>query len=187
MSLLYHEVRSEPFAQAPHFREDFFACRTARRDELRELTGALLCADGPVTTPVESTLLAEHRRGHGARYDALNRGRLDTGRLRRNACRAAPAQGRPRPARPGRGRGNWLRPDAPTSADRLFCHTCGRGRDQHLMIPGRPRLLQSITRTARPRRGQRTVTAVVRTPGWTTHPDNGRAVRPRPIAGRARR
>jgi len=34
--------------------------------------------------------------------------------------------------------GNRLRPDAPTSADRLFCHTYGRGRDRHLMIPGRP-------------------------------------------------
>lgn len=33
---------------------------------------------------------------------------------------------------------NWLRPDAPSSADRLFCHTYGRGRDQHLMIPGWP-------------------------------------------------
>lgn len=83
MRLVHHEVRREPFAEASHFRKDFFACPTARRDELLELTDALLCADGPVTTPVESTLLAEHRRGHGARYDALNRGRLDTGRLRR--------------------------------------------------------------------------------------------------------
>lgn len=33
---------------------------------------------------------------------------------------------------------NWLRPDAECSAERLFCHTYGRGRDQHLMIPGRP-------------------------------------------------
>ncbi|GGS17285.1 hypothetical protein Snoj_31900 [Streptomyces nojiriensis] len=33
---------------------------------------------------------------------------------------------------------NWLRPDAECSADRLFCHTFGRGRDQHLMIPGWP-------------------------------------------------
>lgn len=33
---------------------------------------------------------------------------------------------------------NWLRPDAECSADRLFCHTFGRSRDQHLMIPGWP-------------------------------------------------
>jgi hypothetical protein len=39
---------------------------------LLELTDALLCADGPVTTPVDLTLTAEHLRGHGAMYEALN-------------------------------------------------------------------------------------------------------------------
>ncbi len=43
---------------------------------------ALLCADGPVTSPVDLTLVAEHRRGHGAMYDALNRGIVDVPRLR---------------------------------------------------------------------------------------------------------
>ncbi len=33
---------------------------------------------------------------------------------------------------------NWLRPNAQCSAKRLFFHTYGRGRDQHLMIPGWP-------------------------------------------------
>ncbi|MER6170829.1 hypothetical protein [Streptosporangium sp. NPDC001681] len=32
----------------------------------------------------------------------------------------------------------WLRPDAPTSPQRLFCHTYGRRRSDHQMIPGRP-------------------------------------------------
>jgi hypothetical protein len=44
---------------------------TARADELFELTDAVLCADGPVTSRVELTMVAEHRRGHGAMYDAL--------------------------------------------------------------------------------------------------------------------
>lgn len=83
MRLLHDDVQREPFAEASQFREAFFACLTARRDELFELADALLCADGPVTTPVDLTLLAEHRRGHGALYDALNRGCLDAGRLRR--------------------------------------------------------------------------------------------------------
>lgn len=39
-----------------------------------ELTDAVLCADGPVTSLVELTLVAELRRGHGAMYDALNQG-----------------------------------------------------------------------------------------------------------------
>ena len=32
----------------------------------------------------------------------------------------------------------WLRPDAPTSAERLFCHVYGRGRGSAQMIPGWP-------------------------------------------------
>ncbi|GGS39805.1 hypothetical protein GCM10010270_06660 [Streptomyces violaceus] len=59
-----------------------FDCLTARGDELFDLADALLCADGPVTTPVDLTLVAEHRRGHGAMYDALNSGNVDAPRLR---------------------------------------------------------------------------------------------------------
>ena len=50
---------------------------TARRDELFELADARLCVDGPVTSPVDLTMVPEHRRGHGALYGALNRGRID--------------------------------------------------------------------------------------------------------------
>ncbi|MDX3864939.1 transposase, partial [Streptomyces europaeiscabiei] len=69
---------------------------------------------------------------------ALNRGRIDAGRLRRTLAAL------PQPkAADGRlvlavDVSNWLRPDAECSADRLFCHTYGRSKDQHLMIPGWP-------------------------------------------------
>jgi hypothetical protein len=33
---------------------------------------------------------------------------------------------------------NWLRPDAGTSAERLFCHVYARGKGQAQMIPGWP-------------------------------------------------
>jgi len=33
---------------------------------------------------------------------------------------------------------NWLRPDAATSAERLFCHTYGRGRGSAQMILPQP-------------------------------------------------
>lgn len=138
MSLLHHDAGREAFAVASQFRDHFHACLRARGDELFELTDALLCADGPVTTPVDLTLLAEHRRGHGALYAALNHGRIDIGRLRRSLAAL------PQPkAADGRlvlavDVSNWLRPDAECSPDRLFCHTFGRGRDQHLMIPGWP-------------------------------------------------
>src|SRR4051794_13610805 len=51
------------------FRQEFYASLTARADALFELTEAVLCADGPVRSLVELSLLAEHRRGHGALYD----------------------------------------------------------------------------------------------------------------------
>ena len=48
------------------FRDDLFGSLTVRGDTLLELTEALLCADGPVKTPVDLTLTAEHRGGLGA-------------------------------------------------------------------------------------------------------------------------
>lgn len=95
--------------------------------ELFELVDALLCADGPVTAPVGLTLVAEHRRGHGSMYGALNCGNVDVPRLRQVLA------GLPQPqAADGRlvlavDISHRLRPDAPTSADRLSCHAYGRG------------------------------------------------------------
>ena len=109
-----------------------------RGDSLFEPSDALLCADGPVNSLVDLTLTAEHRRGHGALYDGLNCGRIDTDRLR------AELASLPVP-RTADGRivlavdvSAWLRSDAPTSADRLFCHVYGRGRGQAQLIPGWP-------------------------------------------------
>ena len=120
------------------FRREFYRSCTARADALFELTDAVLCADGPVRSLVELTLVAEHRRGHGAMYDALAHGQVEIGRLRQ-ALTSLPL---PRAAD---GRivlavdvSPWLRSDAPTSADRLFCHVYGRGRGQSQRIPGWP-------------------------------------------------
>jgi DDE superfamily endonuclease len=120
------------------FRREFYGCLTRRADALFELTDAVLCADGPVRSLVELSLVGEHRRGHGALYGALARGRLDVERLR-TALSAVPM---PRAAD---GRlvlavdvTCWLRPDAHTSPERILCHTYGRGKDQHIMIPGWP-------------------------------------------------
>src|SRR4051794_40669710 len=55
------------------FRREFYTSLTTRSDALFELTDAVLCADGPVRSLVDLTLAAEHRRGHGAMYDALGR------------------------------------------------------------------------------------------------------------------
>lgn len=128
----------KPAAVLAAFRSDYYQCLTARADALFELTDAVLCADGPVTCLVGLSLAAEHRRGHGALYDGLNCGRIDVARLRVSLA------GLPVP-RTTDGRivlavdvSSWLRPDAPTSADRLYCHVYGRGRGQAQLIPGWP-------------------------------------------------
>ncbi|GGV09003.1 hypothetical protein GCM10010260_53790 [Streptomyces filipinensis] len=137
MSVLDHDARRDAFDFASRLREDLFDCLTARGDELFDLTDTLLCADGPVMSPVDLTLVAEHRRGHGALYDALNCGNVDVPRLRQVLA------GLPMPqAADGRlvlavDVSNWLRPDAPTSRDRLFCHVYGRsGRSSDQFVPG---------------------------------------------------
>ncbi len=127
-----------PHAVLAGFRLDFHACLTARADELCELADAVLCAEGPVRTLAGLSLAPEHRRGHGALYDAVNHGRIDIARLRRSLA------GLPLP-RAADGRlmlavdvSSWLRPGAATSPDRLFCHVYGRGKGQAQMIPGWP-------------------------------------------------
>jgi DDE superfamily endonuclease len=120
------------------FRRGLYRCLTARADELFELGDAVLCADGPVRDLAGLSLVPGHRRGHGAVYDALNAGAVEIGRLRWAVALV------PLPAWPdGRIRlaadvSGWLRPDARTSPERMFCHVHGRGRNAGQMIPGWP-------------------------------------------------
>src|SRR5438477_5854181 len=137
-SLLADAACVEPRAVLSRFRRDFHACLMARADDLSELADAVLCADGPVRDLAGMSLAPEHRRGHGALYDAVSHGRIDVARLRRSLA------GLPLP-RAADGRlmlavdvSSWLRPGAPTSPDRLFCHVYGRGKGQAQMIPGWP-------------------------------------------------
>ncbi len=129
---------TDPASVLAGLRRDFYRCLVRRADVLFELTDAVLCADGPVRNLVDLTLTAEHRRRHGALYDGLNSGRIDLARLRTALSRL------PLP-RTADGRivlavdvSNWLRPDASTSADRLFCHVYGRAKGQAQLIPGWP-------------------------------------------------
>src|SRR5690349_6042331 len=82
-SLLEHAADVGSLAVLSRFRAGFRACLAARGDELFELADAVLCADGPVRTLAGLSLTPEHRRGHGALYDAVNCGRIQIGRLRR--------------------------------------------------------------------------------------------------------
>ena len=120
------------------FRSEFYRCLTARADALFDLADAVLCADGPVRMLAALSLEPEHRRGHGAACDAVNAGRAGIARLRWSLA-ALPlpawADGRIRLAVDV---SNWLRPDAVTSPERMFCHVYGRGKGNAQMIPGWP-------------------------------------------------
>ncbi|MBB4936066.1 hypothetical protein FHR32_000371 [Streptosporangium album] len=138
MSVLNEAARVESLTVLSRFRTGFYDCLSARADALFELAEALLCTDGPVKTLVDLALAPEHRRGHGALYDGLNSGRIEVARLRRSLS-ALPL---PRAAD---GRivlavdvSPWLRSDAPTSAERLFCHVYGRAKSASQFIPGWP-------------------------------------------------
>ncbi|GAA3851758.1 hypothetical protein GCM10022403_098990 [Streptomyces coacervatus] len=82
MSVLAQVGEQGVFAELSRFRTASYGCLSARADAFFELTDALLCADGPVRTPVELSLIAEHQRSYGSLYGASNHGRLDVDRLR---------------------------------------------------------------------------------------------------------
>lgn len=141
--------RDAAFGALVGFRQRFYGCLARRADALFELTDAVLCVEGPVRSLVGLSLVAEHRRGHGALYDGINHGRVDIARLRNLVA----AQRLPKAA-DGRivlavDMSPWLRPDANTSPQRSFCHTYGRGKDQHLMIPGWPYSVVAALETGR--------------------------------------
>jgi len=124
--------------QLAGFRRELYLSLGMRRDVLFEACDAALCKPGRVLMLAELCLEPECRRGHGAACDALDSGEIRIGRLRRALS------GLPLPAWPdGRIRlaadvSNWLRPDAATSPERLFCHTYARGKGNAQMIPGWP-------------------------------------------------
>jgi transposase len=127
------------------FRRDFYRCLTRRADALFELADAVLRADGPVTSLAGLPLAAEHRRGPAP---------CTTQSM--PAASTSPGYGQGLPGLPlprmGDGRivltvdvSSWLRPDAATSADRLFCHVYGRGKEPG---PADPRLAVLVRRRA---------------------------------------
>ena len=120
------------------FRGELYRCFTRRAAALFDLCDAGLCLPDRVHMLAELSLEPECRRGHGAVYDAINRGEIQIARLRQAlAALPLPAweDGRIRLAADV---SNWLRPDAETSPQRLFCHCYARGKGNAQMIPGWP-------------------------------------------------
>jgi DDE superfamily endonuclease len=75
-------VQVGALGELSRFRQEFYRCLPARADALFELAEAVLCADGPVRSLVELSLVPEHRRGHGGLYGGINGGQIEVGRLR---------------------------------------------------------------------------------------------------------
>ena len=120
------------------FRSEVYRCLGRRGDTLFELADAVLCRPGRVRMLAELSLEPECRRGHGAVCDAVNAGHVRIARLRRAlAALPLPAwdDGRIRLAADV---SNWLRPEAATCPDRLFCHCYARGKGSAQLIPGWP-------------------------------------------------
>jgi hypothetical protein len=139
----WHENEDEDeadhaIARLAGFRNGLYSSLGMRRAVLFEACDALACRPERVHMLAELCLEPECRRGHGGVYDALNSGEVRIGRLRR-AVDTVPL----RPWDDGRIRlacdvSNWLRPDAETSPERLFCQVYARGKGNAQMIPGWP-------------------------------------------------
>jgi hypothetical protein len=142
-------ARIEALDRLAGFRSVFYRCLTARGDELFELTDAVLCAGGPVTSLPELSLCGVHRRGHGAMYDALACGRVEVVRLRMTVAGLElprDASGRLRFAVDVT---TWPRPDAECSPGRSHCHRYCRCNGTRQTIPGWPYSVIAALETGR--------------------------------------
>jgi hypothetical protein len=119
------------------FRRRLYRCFTGWADELFELTEAVLCLDGPVTSLPELSLASVHRRSHGSIYQALGRGRLDAGRLRALVAEAFTCTDEG-PLKLAVDITPWPRPDAECSPCRLHAYHPCRCDGVRQTIPGWP-------------------------------------------------
>lgn len=149
MGSVHDGGREGALGELTRFRQELYRCLPLRGDALFELCDAVLCSEGPVTTLVGLSLAAEHRRGHGALYDGLADGQVEIGRLRRTVADLPVPRDRDGRISLAVDVSNWLRPDAATSPDRLFCHTYARGKGQAQMIPGWPYSFVAALETGR--------------------------------------
>lgn len=72
--------RAGALGELSEFRQQLYDRLVRRTDTLFELADAVLCTPGPVASLAELFLTPEHRRGHGAGYDAINHGRIEIDR-----------------------------------------------------------------------------------------------------------
>lgn len=105
------------------FRSGLYSCFTRWTDALFELTDALLCASGPISSVPSLSLEPEFTRSHGSLYKSLANGRIDEDRLRRLLVESAPKDW---PLVFAVDASTWVRSDAETSPQRGFYHSASR-------------------------------------------------------------
>jgi hypothetical protein len=131
------------------FRRQFYAALTRWPDTLFELTDAVLCAPGPVTSLPELSLTGVHRRGHGSTYAALADGRLDVDRLQTALSGLDLPRGADGQIRLAVDVTPWPRPDAECSPQRAHAHRPCRCDGVRQTIPGWPYSIVAVLESGR--------------------------------------
>jgi hypothetical protein len=114
---------AERTAQLEEFRNGFYDCLTSWPDALFELTDAVLCAPGPVSSVPALSLGAPFRRSFGSLYKALSKGEVDPAQVRELLMGSRPADW---PAVFAVDASTWERCDAETSPERGFYHSASK-------------------------------------------------------------
>jgi DDE superfamily endonuclease len=129
-------ARVEALSGLTRFRASLHACFTRRGDALFELADSMLCAQGPVRSPVELSMEPEFRRGHGSVYGALADGRISADRLRRLLLSVSTQARAGEPLMFAIDTTPHARPDAEYADERVMVQVRGKGGDRWL--PGWP-------------------------------------------------
>lgn len=119
------------------FRSGLYRCFGKRTDALFDLVDAVLTAQGRVYSLVELSQEKAFRRGHGALYDALACGDIDTDAVAGLIASSwdCPDEG---PVKIAVDVSAWPRPDAVTSEALCHCYTACRCDGARKTIPGWP-------------------------------------------------
>jgi hypothetical protein len=131
------------------FRWEFYRSLTRWSDALFELTDAVLCTPGPVTSLPELSLSGPHRRGHGSTYAALTDGRVDVDRLRRELAGLELPRGGDGQIRLAVDVTPWPRPDEECSPQRAHAHRPCRCDGVRQTIPGWPYSFVAVLESGR--------------------------------------
>lgn len=141
--------RVEVLRRLSGFRSGFYGCPSTRADALFELTDAVLCAGGPVTSLPELSLRGVCRRGHGAMYDGLACGQIEVAQLRMTLAALQLPRDRLGRLRLAVDVTTWPRPDAECSSGRSYCHRYCRCDGTRQTIPGWPYSVIAALETGR--------------------------------------